>query len=304
MTAAESWNTRALPPRPPENLDAEQALLGALMINNKLFDQIAGICSAEHFVSAMHARLFTQLVVLISTGKTAGPVTLKSFAETDNALQASGGKTYLMQLLERGAVLDRAGGLHYAGIIANLAKRRALIGLLLSEIDQTSREDHNRSISDVLARVKGELDELARDAPDRLALFDPRDLTGQPTPQRADPAAGMDRAGLDPDAARYRTLCSSRYRQDAADADALHRRRDQTAVAGAASPAVRLTDPAARARPQLGSNPGSRLAARTDAGVWLAIPEGMTLDGARELMSYGIPLRTRLREQAARPSVC
>ena len=49
---------------------------------------------------------------------------------------------------------------------------------------------------------------------------------------------------------------------------------------------------------------GPRLAARIDAGVWMAIPEGMTLDGARELMSYGIPLRTRLREQAARLSVC
>jgi len=36
----------------------------------------------------------------------------------------------------------------------------------------------------------------------------------------------------------------------------------------------------------------------------MAIPEGMTLDDARELMSYGILLRTRLREQAARPSVC
>jgi replicative DNA helicase len=51
--------TRAqpLPPILPENRDAEQALLGALMINNKLFDQIAGICSAQHFASAMHARL-------------------------------------------------------------------------------------------------------------------------------------------------------------------------------------------------------------------------------------------------------
>jgi hypothetical protein len=38
--------------------------------------------------------------------------------------------------------------------------------------------------------------------------------------------------------------------------------------------------------------------------MWMAIPDGMTLDDARELMSYGIPLRTRLREQAARPSVC
>jgi len=40
-----------LPPILPENRDAEQALLGALMINNKLFDQIAGICSAQHFAS-------------------------------------------------------------------------------------------------------------------------------------------------------------------------------------------------------------------------------------------------------------
>jgi RecA-family ATPase len=176
-------HAQPLPPSPPENRDAEQALLGALMINNKLFDQIAGIVCAQHFASAMHARLFTKVVLLITTGETANPVTLKSFAETDNALQASGGKTYLVQLAERGMLLDRAGALDYARQIASLATRRALIRLLQSEIDQTSREDHNQSISDVLARVKGELDELARDAPDRLALFDPRVLTGQPVPQ-------------------------------------------------------------------------------------------------------------------------
>jgi replicative DNA helicase len=135
-----------LPPILPENRDAEQALLGALMINNKLFDQIAGICSAQHFASAMHARLFTQLVVLITTGKKANPVTLKSFGETDNALQASGGKTYLVQLAKRGMVLDRAGALDYARLISSLATRRALIGLLQSEIDQTSRADHNQSM--------------------------------------------------------------------------------------------------------------------------------------------------------------
>jgi hypothetical protein len=49
---------------------------------------------------------------------------------------------------------------------------------------------------------------------------------------------------------------------------------------------------------------GVRSGSVVDAGVWMAIPEGMTLDDARELMSYGIWLRTRSRGQAARPSVC
>ena len=158
------------PPRPPENRDAEQALLGALMINNKLFDLIAGICSADHFASAMHSRLFAQLVILIATGKRANPVTLKSFAETDAALQASGGKTYLVQLTKRGMVLDPAGAVDYASIIASLAKRRALLALLSSEVAQISRADDNQDVSDILARVKGGLDELARAAPSRPSL--------------------------------------------------------------------------------------------------------------------------------------
>src|SRR5207253_4778673 len=87
------------------------------------------------------------------------------------------------QLAKRGMVLDRAGALHYASIIASLATRRALIGALQYELELAFGADHNESVSDLLARVKGRLDELARDAPDRLVLFDPRDLTGQPIPQ-------------------------------------------------------------------------------------------------------------------------
>jgi RecA-family ATPase len=168
----------------PENVDVEQALLGALMISNKLFDKIVGICSAQDFANAMHARLFTQIVVLISTGKPANPVTLESFAETDNVLKASGGGKYLVQLAERGAVLDRAAALHYATVVANLAKRRAWIYALQDGLEQAFSADHNESFSDLLARAKSTMDELARDAPDGLALFDPRDLTGQPIPQR------------------------------------------------------------------------------------------------------------------------
>jgi RecA-family ATPase len=168
----------------PENRDAEQALIGALMINNKLFDRIEGICCADHFASAAHARLFQQLAILIATGKRANPVTLKSFVESDTALQASGGTIYLVQLAKRGMVLDIAGALDYAGIIASLARRRALIGALQDELEQAFGADHNQSVSDLLARAKGRLDELARDAPDRLAAYNPRDLTGQPIPQR------------------------------------------------------------------------------------------------------------------------
>ena len=122
-------------------------------------------------------------------------------------------------------------------------------------------------------------------------------LLGDPEPPPKSDSAKSDSASLDgepPPNSDSRTEAGG-FRED-------DRRRARSWAR--CSGRRRLTDPAARARPQLGSNPGSRLAARTDAGVWMAIPEGMTLDDARELMSYGIPLRTRLREQAARPSVC
>src|ERR1700735_556207 len=63
----------------PHNLEAEQALLGALLVNNDAFDRVSDFLLAEHFSEELHRRIFDVASQLIRAGKVATPVTLKTF---------------------------------------------------------------------------------------------------------------------------------------------------------------------------------------------------------------------------------
>src|SRR6202021_133593 len=64
---------------PPHNLEAEQALLGAILINNDAFDRVSDFLRSEHFVEEIHRRIFEIAGSLIRASKLAAPVTLKTF---------------------------------------------------------------------------------------------------------------------------------------------------------------------------------------------------------------------------------
>jgi replicative DNA helicase len=62
----------------PSNLEAEQALLGALLDNNDVYDRVAGVVQPEHFFDPVHARIFEVAADRIRKNALATPVTLKS----------------------------------------------------------------------------------------------------------------------------------------------------------------------------------------------------------------------------------
>lgn len=63
----------------PSNIEAEQALLGAILINNSMFDKVAPFLEEEHFSEPLHRRIYLVCVELIRMGKTASPITVKTF---------------------------------------------------------------------------------------------------------------------------------------------------------------------------------------------------------------------------------
>lgn len=63
----------------PHNVEAEQALLGAILVNNDAFDRVSDFLRAEHFSEELHRRVFEVSAQLIRAGKLASPVTLKTF---------------------------------------------------------------------------------------------------------------------------------------------------------------------------------------------------------------------------------
>ena len=77
---------------PLENLDAEQALLGALLSENSLIPQAAAIVGADDFNVSFHGRLFAAIAA--ANGKPVNPVLLRPHFEADEDLKQLGGPTY------------------------------------------------------------------------------------------------------------------------------------------------------------------------------------------------------------------
>jgi replicative DNA helicase len=115
----------------PHNIEAEQALLGALLINNEVFDRISHLVEPRHFYEPLHGRIFEIAARRIQSGALASPVTLRPFFETDPAMAELGGPAYLARLA--GAVVSIANARDFAHTVHDLALRRELI-LLGDEI--------------------------------------------------------------------------------------------------------------------------------------------------------------------------
>src|SRR4029077_16602662 len=64
---------------PPHNLEAEQALLGAILINNDAFDRVSDFLRSEHFIEEIHRRIYEVAGTLIRAGKLPSPITMKPF---------------------------------------------------------------------------------------------------------------------------------------------------------------------------------------------------------------------------------
>jgi replicative DNA helicase len=111
----------------PHNIQAEAALLGALMLDNRIVEDVQVKLRAEHFHEPAHGRIYEAILRLIDRNMIANPVTLKPMIEADEALKERGGAAYLAQLTGSGASL--IGARDFATQVYDLALLRALIGV-------------------------------------------------------------------------------------------------------------------------------------------------------------------------------
>ena len=110
----------------PNNIDAEQALLGAILVNNDAYYRVSDFLEAGHFFEELHRRIYEVATSLIKAGKVATPITLKTFLGD----QDLGGVTvsqYLARLAGEATTVINAQD--YGRTIYDLAVRRSLIGI-------------------------------------------------------------------------------------------------------------------------------------------------------------------------------
>jgi len=114
-------------PSLPQNVEAEAALLGALMIDNRLVEDIQLKLHAHHFFEPLHGRIYEAILKLTDSNRVANPVTLRPLFEADESIKEVGGPAYLAQLTGSGAAV--IGARDFASQIYDLALLRALIGV-------------------------------------------------------------------------------------------------------------------------------------------------------------------------------
>ncbi|MBX9804839.1 MAG: hypothetical protein K2Y18_03685 [Alphaproteobacteria bacterium] len=112
---------------PPYNLEAEQSILGALLLNNGSLEYVGDFLKPQHFADAIHGQIFEAIVRLIERGQVADPITLKDYFDKNEALQPVGGARYLVDLVQSVVSIISVGD--YGRLIYDLFLRRQLMGI-------------------------------------------------------------------------------------------------------------------------------------------------------------------------------
>ena len=173
---------------PPHNFEAEQALLGAILVNNAAYQRVAEFLRPEHFADPLHGKLFGSLSRLIERGQVVSAVTLKTYVEQDEDMKTAGGGAYLARLAAASVHVIDAGA--FGRTVHDLYLRRQLIDLGEGVVNGAFGSDvEDTALSQIEGRGKEALRPRQR-RPDRRRL--------QAVPRRPDRGHGRGRSGLSP----------------------------------------------------------------------------------------------------------
>ncbi len=109
----------------PQNIEAEQALIGAILVNNEAFYRVSDFLEPQHFQEPIHQQIYELASNLIRAGKIATPVTLKTFLPADLDIGGMNASQYLARLAAEATTVINASD--YGRTIGDLAVRRNLI---------------------------------------------------------------------------------------------------------------------------------------------------------------------------------
>lgn len=122
----------------PANVEAEEAVLGALLINPAAIHRVATRLRVEDFSRPAHARIYEAILNVYGRQQVVDPVTVKTELERLGVLEEVGGQAYLIQLQTR--TWTSAHAEHYASLVEHAALRRRLIGAGTQIADLAYRE--------------------------------------------------------------------------------------------------------------------------------------------------------------------
>jgi len=148
----------AEPKLPPQALEAEQSLLGGLLLDNRKWDEIAGAVTAEDFYDQNHRLIFAAISSLQEDGKPVDIITVTEFLEKREQLEKAGGAAYISGLANNTPGV--ANILAYVEIVRDRAILRALI-LASNDIAESAYNPLERAPRDVLDYAEQKVFEIS-----------------------------------------------------------------------------------------------------------------------------------------------
>lgn len=147
----------------PNNVEAEQALLGAILLAPGALAAVSGWLAPEYFYLPVHGRIYAAATALAERGGVVNAVTLAHHFREDDDLSEVGGAGYLATLA--GSAVTVINAPHYGRLILDLAAKRRVIDVANQAIDQTfaasPETDPAALAADAIAGLDGCLDMLA-----------------------------------------------------------------------------------------------------------------------------------------------
>ena len=158
----------------PKNIEAEQALIGALLANNKAYEKIADILKPAYFADSTHQKIFEVMAKLLNKEHTADIITLKNYFEQEGTLEQVGGFPYLVKLVESASPLTNVE--YYAQFIYDKYLRRELINTGFEIANSAMQESVDVSAIEQISEAERALYTLA-DKGDNQGGFIDFDIT-------------------------------------------------------------------------------------------------------------------------------
>ncbi len=143
----------------PHNIEAEQGLLGTLLVDNRGLEKVGDFLRADHFFVPAHQRIFDAIRKINERGQAASPVTLKTYFEQDADLAGVGGADYLAELAAN--VVSLANTADYGRTIYDLHLRRELIVLGEDMAADANAPGIDREANDCIEQAEAKLYKLA-----------------------------------------------------------------------------------------------------------------------------------------------
>ena len=143
----------------PSNIEAEQSLIGSVLVNNDIIDEISNIVNAGKFFDPVHRKIYEVIENLNNKGMIANPITLKNYFENDSGLSEVGGVDYLVKLTRFSSSIKQA--IDYAKIIHEMFVKRELIFISDGIEDQAKDDQTEKTGENIIEDAEKSLFDLA-----------------------------------------------------------------------------------------------------------------------------------------------